>query len=352
VQTYRFSVWIPRRVSLVSLVAEAGQEFEEQPSDDGGPEKTVPREVFYDWLWAIFGAQGLVGVHEGTLLSEDAAQQGMETESWLLDSAQAPASRDWIGQQEKIEAELYFSNPEGAAEAAAVLGRIAELSVSPVAQTPNEDWNAQWKASFLNAEDGFAIPPFWRIFPPWKKREEVPLLPQERFLRINPGAGFGTGTHETTQLCLQAVGEWSQVSQASGTRALDFGSGSGILAVGLGLLGARIDAVEVDPLAIDNGRENAEINGVSDRISYSLELPEQDSKYDLIVANILKPVLLAFVEQLTARLKSEGRLILSGLIEKDVAEVCETYSRHLPGFQVEEKNRGEWFALIFSRPLS
>lgn len=344
-KTYRFSVWIPKQVSLFHLMSEAGQ-----LPDAGleGVEENVSRETFYDWLWALFGAQGLEGVHEGTVLCEGAAEQGLEADAWLLDSAQAPQSRDWIGQQEKVEAELYFSNPEGAGKAAEILRRMSELSVGLVQETPDEDWNAQWKASFLNAEEGLEIPPFWRIFPPWKNRQDVPLKAQEKFLRINPGAGFGTGTHETTQLCLQAVGEWSLVSPAQGSFVLDFGSGSGILAVGLAVLGAKIDAVEIDPLALDNARENAQLNEVTDQISYSLELVQREQKYDLVVANILKPILLEFAGVLVSKLKPQGRVILSGLIEKDVAAVSVAYSRLLPDFRIEVKSRGEWFALIFS----
>lgn len=313
--------------------------------------RALEREDFFSWIWSEYSERGLQGVHEGTLLSTEAAEQGFETDSWTLDAAEAPRERDWVSSQSIEKAELYFESLETALAARDELRAIAGVEVGEPVEQKQEDWDAQWKASFLNAADGVPVPPFWRILPPWVTGEEAKLQKTEVPLRINPGAGFGTGTHETTQLCLRAIGESAQLRSLKGARVLDFGSGSGILAIGAALLGARVDAVEIDPLAIDNARENARINQVESRIEYALRLEElQDPPvaYQMVIANILRPVLLQFAEELVKRMDSRATLVLSGLIEKDTAEVSRRYSELL-GFAPETRFLNEWWSLVWKR---
>lgn len=303
------------------------------------------REDFFGWLWDAYGSRGLLGVHEGTLLSEEAAEQGFETESFTIDAAEAPRERDWIKSQKEAEAELFFASE---AEARAARDELQDaVNVGEVFEQKAEDWDASWKASFLNASDGVFIPPFWRILPAWVERE---LPAGERALRINPGAGFGTGTHETTQLCLQAIGEFAAsrggAGLLAGTRVLDFGSGSGILAIGAALLGASVDAVEIDELAIDNALENARINSVESRIQYSRSLGGAPGQYPLVIANILRPVLVEFAPELVRRLAPGGCLILSGLVAGDVPEIERVYSELL-GRKPRISERGEWRGVVW-----
>jgi ribosomal protein L11 methyltransferase len=171
--------------------------------------------------------------------------------------------------------------------------------------------------------------------------KDVELAPGERVLRINPGAGFGTGTHETTQLCLEAIAKAPRAA-----RALDFGSGSGILSIALALLGSEVDSVEIDPLAIDNARENAGLNGVAGKIRLEERLDPAPGSYGVVVANILKPVLLEFADPLVSRLAPSGALILSGLIERDVDEVAKRFGALL-GRQPSVGERGEWRSLAW-----
>lgn len=185
-------------------------------------EGQVPREVFYAWLWDQFGQHGLVGIHEGTLLCERAL--------WIFDSAEAPSDRDWIDDQIQVQAELYFSNLSQSKNAEGVLRQIVDLKVGLPQEEIPQDWDAQWKASFLNQGEGVVIPPFWRIIPPWVKTVESGEQ-REKAIRINPGAGFGTGTHETTQLCLELLGDFFLKQEMQDKRCLDFGSGSGILGI-------------------------------------------------------------------------------------------------------------------------
>lgn len=307
----------------------------------------MDRELFTQWLWDEFLPMGLQGIHEGTLLSQEAADKGLETESWTLDAAEAPRERDWVADQSENDAELYFETLEGAQKAAEKLRSMTDAGVGEILEQKQEDWDAQWKASFLNAGEGVSIPPFWRILPPWVEPAKV-LKAGERALKINPGAGFGTGTHETTQLCLQAIGEISQLKSLSGEPVLDFGSGSGILAIGAGLLGAQVDAVEIDPLAIDNAVENAKLNSVESRLHYTRVMATEVRPYRLVIANILRPVLLEFSQHLVARMAEKGSaLVLSGLIETDVKEVRERFSALLGGLEPQVRELNEWRALIW-----
>lgn len=322
---FKFTVRVPRRVTV-----------------EGRP---VDREDFYDWAWRAFTRQGLQGVHEGTLLSGEAAAEGLETESWTVDAAEAPRERDWLAHREIAEAEFYFSSREGALSAIKRLKDLPGLSIGPVVEQKDEDWDAQWKASFLGSVNGVTIPPFWRVLPPWVSAEEAKLSSEEVVLRINPGAGFGTGTHETTQLCLTAIGQVAgKAGGLQGRDVLDFGSGSGILAIGAALLGGRVDAVEIDSLAIDNARENARLNSVEERIAYSQEMgPARE--YQMVIANILRPVLIQFSAELVRRMAPGARLILSGLIDKDVREVSEVFGALLGGQKPRVSELGEWRSL-------
>jgi ribosomal protein L11 methyltransferase len=179
--------------------------------------------------------------------------------------------------------------------------------------------------------------------------QEAQLAPNEVILRINPGAGFGTGTHETTQLCLEAIGLRARVAGGlSGARVLDFGSGSGILSIGAALAGGQVNGVEIDELAIDNAVENARLNGVEDKIHYSRTLQAAQAIYPVVIANILKPVLIEHAPELARRLdRHGGTLILSGLIDKDVADVSACYSALL-GKPPVKKELGEWRALVWT----
>jgi ribosomal protein L11 methyltransferase len=368
--TFRFSIQLPQWISLSLVDTDANSD-----DDSDLSEKKLDREAFYEWLWARFGQEGLLGIHEGTLLSEQAHEKGLEAKSWTIDSAEAPRGRDWVGDLDLTQAELYFASEDEAAQAIQILKEITSLSLGSIERQEPQDWDAQWKASFLEAGAGVEIPPFWRIVPPWVEASEAEL--HVKTLKINPGAGFGTGTHETTQLCLEAIGNLALTSNLSSPLpftsslndipVLDFGSGSGILAIGMAILGARVDAVEVDSLAIDNARENAALNHVENRISYAQSLPTQASAeqalatqtlesyaqkplYRIVVANILRPVLIEFAEQLVSRLETQGTLILSGLIESDVEPVLNKYLSLL-GQDAPERiySKNEWRAITFKK---
>lgn len=327
--TFVFSIEVPRQVSWKST---SGL-------------RRFSREDFFAFLWQEFGDErGLVGIHEGTLLSEDAFKKGLETESWTVDSAEAPRERDWVDSMNVQSAVLYFSSRELAARAHSEISGSVPFEIGNVTEQVAEDWDAKWKASY----QGVFIPPSWEVRPPWF--DEKTLSPGHRLIRLNPGAGFGTGTHETTQLCLQAL-ERAFSARAARGEVLDFGSGSGILAFAAAILGAHVDAVEIDELAVDNARENAALNGIEGQIEFALKLTElsrPSQKYDVVLANILRPVLVEFARELTGRMKSDATLILSGLIDRDVDEIVTTYSRLLPSHRFETTRLNEWRGVVFT----
>ncbi len=310
-------------------------------------DRNFDREDFYAFLWETFGSEtGLVGIHEGTLLSEEAFDAGLETESWMVDSGEAPRERDWMQSQVSESAVIYFGTREEAVKTRSVILAATDLVCGPVEEQKAEDWDAAWKASF----QGVVVPPNWEILPPWR---ENPTNHDSVVIRINPGAGFGTGTHETTQLCLQAVAFAFRGCDAasSAVNVLDFGSGSGILSIAAALLGARVDGVEIDPLAIDNANENARLNTMVGSVRFEKILAEfgtPDRKYPIVIANILRPVLLEFAEMLTSKLERPGKVVLSGLISTDLPDVIAKYSELLGGVRPEIFERGEWRALVFS----
>jgi len=190
------------------------------------------------------------------------------------------------------------------------------------------------------------IPPRWRVVGPDSVLAED--APNSRTLRVvlEPGVGFGDGSHATTVLCMQAI---TALSPRDGRpwRMLDFGSGSGILAIAAAKLGAHVRGIEIDACAIEHARGNALLNGVAERITFGQTLEPTDGTFDLVVANILRSVLLAHAPALTERLSPEGALVLSGLVSTDVPEVSVHYASLIGGRRPEVYEREHWRALAW-----
>jgi ribosomal protein L11 methyltransferase len=185
------------------------------------------------------------------------------------------------------------------------------------------------------------IAPRWRIVSLGGPRDGERIT-----LVVEPGPGFGDGTHETTQLCLQAIA--ALAPRGRPWRMLDFGSGSGILGIGAARLGALVDAVEIDAQASAHGQQCARSNGVAERIHHARSLEDARGPFDFVVANILRSVLLAFADELVARLAPAGTLVLSGLVSTDVPEVSVRFSSLLGGHRRPEVvSHGEWRALAW-----
>ena len=162
-------------------------------------------------------------------------------------------------------------------------------------------------------------PSFW-IVPSW---HQAP--PQaEQIIRLDPGLAFGTGTHPTTRRCLRWTAQQSPARAAAWSRVLDYGCGSGILAIGAALHGARgIDAVDIDPAAVEATRLNADANAVQ----LNTGLPDAaQGRYDVVLANILATPLKVLAPLLCAHVAPGGSLVLAGILERQADELKSAYA--------------------------
>jgi len=159
-------------------------------------------------------------------------------------------------------------------------------------------------------------------------------------VRLDPGLAFGTGTHATTALCL----EWLDKIDIADKTLLDFGCGSGILAIAALKLGAKsVTAVDIDLQAITATRQNALSNDVDDRLETTVQIDQLDDQFDFIVANILAGTLVDHATLVCERLKSGGKLALSGILADQVADVSAAY-RHTIEFAAADY-RDDWARL-------
>ncbi|TVQ99315.1 MAG: 50S ribosomal protein L11 methyltransferase [Deltaproteobacteria bacterium] len=198
-----------------------------------------------------------------------------------------------------------------------------------------------WKEFFRPAR----VSPRIIVHPPW----DVPEAPERvRLVMVEPGMAFGTGTHETTRLCIRALDERLKERTRS---VLDVGTGSGILAIAAAHLGAqRVVGVENDPHALVIARENARLNGVASSISFpDTQVSDLDEPAELVLANILPHVLLAIREHLYRLVMPGGHLVLSGILVTERAGVEDAFAGR--GMElVDAPVMGEWCALVFQRP--
>ncbi len=200
-------------------------------------------------------------------------------------------------------------------------------------------WEREWLKDFKPRQHGRRL---WICpggQPPPSSCEDEPVI-----VWLDPGLAFGTGTHATTALCLA----WLDETNLGGARVLDVGSGSGILSVAALVLGAaHALAVDIDPQALLASRENAERNGVADRLTVQDAQAPWGSGYDVVVANILAEPLLALAESIGRATRPGGRLVLSGLLTSQAATVAAAYA---PWFDIEPARiQGDWAALAGQR---
>ncbi len=225
-----------------------------------------------------------------------------------------------------------FDGEQAATEAATLLlaqdwaKDVALVALRPVVE---QDWVRLTQSQFAPVEisEGFWIVPSWHDVPDGA----------ERVIRLDPGLAFGTGTHPTTRMCLRWTARQAAQRGAGWTRVLDYGCGSGILAIGAALHGAReIDAVDIDPAAVEATRANALANGVSLRAG----LPELAAgRYPLVYANILATPLKLLAPLLSAHVERGGQLVLAGILERQADELRSAYAAWLP-LEVLDQDEG------------
>jgi ribosomal protein L11 methyltransferase len=202
---------------------------------------------------------------------------------------------------------------------------------------PDENWNARWEETIEPQAVGrFLIKPTWHPVPPEHKDKIV--------LEVDPKMAFGTGYHASTRLALRFLPGLVR----GGERVLDAGTGTGILALAALKLGAgRAIGFDIDPWAQVNAEENAERNGLSDRLEVregSLEvIPE--TEFDAVLANINRNVLLSMLPEFAARLVPGGRIVLAGLLREDREDVLAAVEA--AGLALyDEAAEGEWWSCV------
>ena len=198
---------------------------------------------------------------------------------------------------------------------AAVAARLEAAGIPYTVETAGveqEDWQNAWRKYYHPMDIGrrLAVVPSWQDYPTGRIA-----------LRLDPGLAFGTGGHETTSLCLEALDELV----AGGERVLDIGTGSGILAIAALKLGAAAaEGVDIDPVAVRTACENAALNGVADRFTgLEGDLSDKASgRYDIITANIVANAIIALAPAVPGLLAAGGRFIASGIIDTRADEVA------------------------------
>jgi ribosomal protein L11 methyltransferase len=210
-----------------------------------------------------------------------------------------------------------FQKEEQAREAAQLLQLqdfFADCQFLSVQQVAEQDWVRLTQSQFAPVE---ITPDFW-IVPTW---HDVPAQARH-VIRLDPGLAFGTGTHPTTRMCLR----WIAGQNLAQRKVLDYGCGSGILAIGAAKYGApRIDAVDIDPDAVKSTLDNAQANGVSLRAG----LPDlAQGKYDVVLANILATPLKVLAPLLCGLVAPGGHLVLAGILSRQAEELQAAYAPH------------------------
>jgi ribosomal protein L11 methyltransferase len=222
---------------------------------------------------------------------------------------------------------------------------VREMNLREVA---DEDWLGEWKKSWQPVEVGQRL----IIAPPWAEISDS----QERIVvRIEPGMAFGTGTHETTRLCLAAIEKyflppqagWPRADPVGGGSFLDVGTGTGILAIAAAKLfpEARIEACDTDPEAIAIASENARLNDVADNITFRVGTIEgATASADVVCANLTADVIIRMLPSLLS--VTCGRLILSGILDTQVEVVNARLLECGVNAPLEIIQDGEWTALV------
>ncbi len=220
------------------------------------------------------------------------------------------------------------------AAAAAAIGLPAAPAFS-VETVEEQNWVQLTQSQFdpIRVSDRLWIVPSWHDAPD----------PAAVNLILDPGMAFGTGSHPTTRLCL----EWLERTVTPGSSLLDYGCGSGILAIAAARLGAgAVAGVDIDPQAVEAARSNAERNGVAARFEDSAE--PLAGEYDLVVANILSNPLRVLAPAICAHVRRGGRLALSGILAEQAEEIIAIYANWLP-LAIADTREG-WVCLAGTRP--
>ncbi len=237
----------------------------------------------------------------------------------------------------------FYDDPEAQAEE--IRGVALSLGVTATRiRVPNPDWVQKFKETFVTFDvSPFRIVPEWTLEPPSAGRNRSPFT-----IRVDPGRAFGTGAHESTQLCLQALGALPP-AVGNAPRTLDLGCGTGILGIAaIRLMEARVVACDCDPLATEVARKHARLNKVR------LDILQMDGcrgllpkQFDLVLANLMAPFLFSRAAEIGAVGAPGCRFILAGLLREEEATVRAAWPQD---WKVSSSYQGQWASLLYERP--
>lgn len=219
-----------------------------------------------------------------------------------------------------------------------------------VSYIKEEDWANNWKEHFKPSRIGTRLV----IKPTW---EDYTAKEDDIIIELDPGMAFGTGTHPTTRLCLEAMERiffgdlpFGSGEKASPAEILDVGTGSGVLSIAAAKLGARrVVALDIDPEAVAVAEENLALNRIAGAVRVGVEpLAETSGVYDIVLANILAEELVRLGAELFSRVGTNGYLILSGILTEKEDLVCQGFDR-FPLALVAITRQAEWSCIIYRR---
>ena len=264
---------------------------------------------------------------------EDADAQTEHEQASFGEPGMPPPKEGW--QRSKVVA--LFAKEEDAKEAAVLLAAqdfFESCQLLSIAAVPDQDWVRLTQSQFAPVE---ITPEFW-IVPTWHE----PPAQAQQIIRLDPGLAFGTGTHPTTRMCLR----WIATHEVKGQRVLDYGCGSGILAIGAAKFGAQsIDAVDIDEAAVSATLLNAQAN----EVSLNAGLPDLAvGKYQTVLANILATPLKVLAPLLCQHVESGGHLVLAGILDRQEQELIQAYAPFL-NLQVADREDG-WILMTARSP--
>jgi ribosomal protein L11 methyltransferase len=264
---------------------------------------------------------------------EDADAQTPAEQALFGEPGMPPPKEGW---QRSLVTALYASEAEARESAGLLLPQdfFRGCKLLGIERVPEEDWVRLTQSQFAPVE---ITPEFW-IVPTWHEPPEQ----ARHVIRLDPGLAFGTGTHPTTRMCLR----WIASNAPDGRRVLDYGCGSGILAIAAAKFGAlEVHAVDIDEAAVRSSEDNARANGVSLRAGLP---PLAKGLYDTVLANILATPLKMLAPLLCAHIAPGGSLVLAGILERQAQELKDAYAPYA-ALEVSDTEEG-WILMTATRP--
>jgi len=272
--------------------------------------------------------------------------RNLEEETWEIANIDLIDEELLKKDRSKGAVHLYISPDENPAEAVAFLSeRFSEAGIEheiDLNKCKNEDWENNWKEYFKPMKVGskLLIRPLWI--------DDYDNSENRKLLSIEPGLAFGTGTHDTTRLCMEMLEKYLK----AGDSVLDTGCGSGILGIAALLLGAKnVVGVDIDELAVKTAIENGKVNSFTEpeyKILQGNLTDKVTGTFDIVVANIVADIIIMFSEFVGDFMKDGSYFITSGIIAPRENEVRDALNKN--GFEIIEENRsGDWLCFVCTR---